>query len=365
MVYITDITLHIRAVGQWTNRLYDYFEHSQTMSLKDALKTMKNLPTSDGELSQISDSVCGSMETEFENLRTLQRENLEALVQAFTSLSKRTMILPIPEDCDENGCRRKTRKLKSNSGTEISDSDFEDIELLEIEKNKEENRPNEITFSLIEAYQNFTEEVHSNAVFLNKPLKIHLDGPYGAPSSNIFETEHAVLVATGIGVTPFASILQSIIYRHIEKKRNCPVCQHSWTEKVPSQRIMSLRKVDFMWINRDHSSFEWFVEKLASLKQQQISMYGENNEQHQFLDIHMYVTGKEAKYEDKNISIKKKYGDTLNWQSGRPDWHQLFTQLRKQNRGKVTVFYCGRPDLGTFLRSKCSEFNFSFKKEVF
>jgi NADPH oxidase 5 len=45
-------------------------------------------------------------------------------------------------------------------------------------------------------------------------LQIFIDGPYGAPSSHIFRAQHAVLVGTGIGVTPFASILQSIMHRY-------------------------------------------------------------------------------------------------------------------------------------------------------
>ncbi len=44
--------------------------------------------------------------------------------------------------------------------------------------------------------------------------QIHLDGPFGAPATDIFRAEHAVLVATGIGVTPFSSILQSIMHRY-------------------------------------------------------------------------------------------------------------------------------------------------------
>jgi len=31
-------------------------------------------------------------------------------------------------------------------------------------------------------------------------IKIRLDGPYGSPSSRIFNSRHAVLIATGIGV---------------------------------------------------------------------------------------------------------------------------------------------------------------------
>ena len=44
---------------------------------------------------------------------------------------------------------------------------------------------------------------------------------------------------------------------------------------------------------------------------------------------------------------------------------QVFTKLREENRGKVTVFYCGNPLLATTLRKKCQEFGFRFRKEVF
>ena len=50
----------------------------------------------------------------------------------------------------------------------------------------------------------------------HSPLEVYLTGPYGAPTSGLFygKVEHAVLIATGIGVTPFASILQSIMFKY-------------------------------------------------------------------------------------------------------------------------------------------------------
>ena len=53
-----------------------------------------------------------------------------------------------------------------------------------------------------------------------KQLKVYIEGPFGAPASDIFRAEHAVLIATGIGVTPFSSILQSIMhqYKQVHKK---------------------------------------------------------------------------------------------------------------------------------------------------
>ena len=42
--------------------------------------------------------------------------------------------------------------------------------------------------------------------------------PCGAPPSQIFRAQHAVLIGTGIGVTPFASILQSIMHRYWQER---------------------------------------------------------------------------------------------------------------------------------------------------
>ncbi len=69
-----------------------------------------------------------------------------------------------------------------------------------------------------------------------------MDGPYGTPSSHIFHAQHAVLIAAGIGVTPFASILQSIMHRYYASLQKCPNCQYSWANQMPDS-IMNLKKV--------------------------------------------------------------------------------------------------------------------------
>jgi NADPH oxidase len=50
---------------------------------------------------------------------------------------------------------------------------------------------------------------------------------------------------------------------------------------------------------------------------------------------------------------------------GRPDWNTVFNNLKKENKGPISVFYCGNPALATALRKKCQEFGFKFHKEVF
>ena len=73
-------------------------------------------------------------------------------------------------------------------------------------------------------------------------LQCHIDGPYGTATREIFETEHAVLVGAGIGVTPMASILQSVMYLYKESKRTCPHCQHCFYGPI-SDHAMKLKKV--------------------------------------------------------------------------------------------------------------------------
>ncbi|UZP33084.1 hypothetical protein NXS19_000900 [Fusarium pseudograminearum] len=49
---------------------------------------------------------------------------------------------------------------------------------------------------------------------------LRIDGPYGAPAEDVFENEIAVLIGTGIGVTPWAAILKNIW--HLRNSPNPP-----------------------------------------------------------------------------------------------------------------------------------------------
>ncbi|XP_024085279.1 NADPH oxidase 5 [Cimex lectularius] len=209
---------------------------------------------------------------------------------------------------------------------------------------------------------------------VGKPLEIYLDGPYGAPSSHIFRAQHAVLIATGIGVTPFASILQSIMHRYWKARHCCPNCKHTWVSEIPPT-IMHLRKVDFFWINRDQRSFEWFVNLLSQLEIEQAELGGAME---RFLEMHMYITSALQKTDMKAVGLQlaldllheKEKRDLITGlktrtNAGRPNWDKVFKQLLDQKKGKVTVFYCGPPQLARILRLKCDQFGFSFRKEVF
>lgn len=41
--------------------------------------------------------------------------------------------------------------------------------------------------------------------------ELRIDGPFGAPAEDVFNCEIAVLIGTGIGVTPWGSVLKDIL----------------------------------------------------------------------------------------------------------------------------------------------------------
>uniref|UniRef100_A0A8C9RKG7 NADPH oxidase 5 n=1 Tax=Scleropages formosus TaxID=113540 RepID=A0A8C9RKG7_SCLFO len=204
-------------------------------------------------------------------------------------------------------------------------------------------------------------------------IKCYVDGPYGTPTRQIFTSEHAVLIGAGIGITPFASILQSIMYRYRMRKQNCPNYSYSWCENIKDNE-MKLRKVDFIWINRDQKSFEWFVSLLTKLEMDQADKEPEGR----FLEMHMYMTSALSKNDMKAIGLqmaldllaKKEKKDSITGlrtrtQPGRPDWGKVFQKVAEEKKGKVHVFFCGSPALGKLIKAHCERFGFSFCKENF
>ncbi|XP_026877262.2 NADPH oxidase 5 [Electrophorus electricus] len=216
-----------------------------------------------------------------------------------------------------------------------------------------------------------TAKLSENHRFCN--IKCYVDGPYGTPTRQIFASEHAVLIGAGIGITPFASILQSIMYRYRMRKQNCPNCSYSWCATIKDSE-MNLRKVDFIWINRDQKSFEWFVSLLTKLEMDQADEEPEGR----FLEMHMYMTSALSKNDMKAIGLqmaldllaKKEKRDSITGlrtrtQPGRPEWRKVFQKVSEEKKGKVHVFYCGSPALAKVIKAHCEQFGFSFYKENF
>ena len=146
--------------------------------------------------------------------------------------------------------------------------------------------------------------------------------------------------------------------------------------------MFNLKKVDFIWINRDQKSFEWFVNLLSQLEAEQQEHGGELG---RFLEMHMYVTSALQRTDMKAVALQlaldlmheKEKKDLVTGlkartNAGRPNWTKVLTkvseikntcscvhvhtstlfscfknfgtlQVREERKGEVTVFYCGNP----------------------
>ncbi|KFY68588.1 hypothetical protein V496_00974 [Pseudogymnoascus sp. VKM F-4515 (FW-2607)] len=203
---------------------------------------------------------------------------------------------------------------------------------------------------------------------------LRIDGPYGAPAEDVFDNEIAVLIGTGIGVTPWAAILKNIWHL-----RNSP---------NPPKR---LRRVEFIWVCKDTTSFEWFQTLLSSLEAQSFeaaSIPGSSGTE--FLRIHTYLTQRLDADTAQNIVLNSVGSDVdpltelkTRTNFGRPDFHRLLTGMREgimdrtyisglegSMRTNVGVYFCGPSQAARSIKKACKDattpdVNFSFWKEHF
>jgi len=183
-------------------------------------------------------------------------------------------------------------------------------------------------------------------------LVASVDGPYGSPSAHIFESKNAVLIGAGIGVTPFASVLESLVLR-----RN-----------GESRRPSELRKVHFFWLNRDQYSFEWFRDLLAELEAQ---------DRENLLDIHLCMNGRGAGVTTLGVELAREVmhasgrsdlitGLRTHTHIGSPDWEAMLGDVARWHPNeRVDVFFCGPPGLAAKLRPICARLGMTFREERF
>lgn len=177
-------------------------------------------------------------------------------------------------------------------------------------------------------------------------LFANVDGPYGSPSAHIFEAKNAVLVGAGIGVTPFASVLESLVLR----------------------RKGETRRIHFFWVNRDQYSFEWFRDLLVRLEQE---------DPDGLLDVHLCMDGRGAGATALGVELAREVmhaagrsdlitGLRTHTHVGPPDWDALLADVAAFHPDEpVDVFFCGPPGLAAKLRPICARHGMRFREERF
>ncbi|VFV26758.1 nadph oxidase 4-like isoform 1 [Lynx pardinus] len=172
--------------------------------------------------------------------------------------------------------------------------------------------------------------------------KLYIDGPFGSPFEESLNYEVSLCVAGGIGVTPFASILNTLL--------------DDWEP-------YKLRRLYFIWVCRDIQSFRWFADLLCVLHNK---FWQENRPD--YVNIQLYLSQTDG--------IQKIIGEkyqALNSRLfiGRPRWKLLFDEIAKCNRGKtVGVFCCGPSSISKTLHKLSNRNNsygtrFEYNKESF
>ncbi|KAI9732890.1 MAG: hypothetical protein M1834_003830 [Cirrosporium novae-zelandiae] len=205
--------------------------------------------------------------------------------------------------------------------------------------------------------------------------RLRVDGPFGAPAEDVFDNEIAVLIGTGIGVTPWASVLKNIW--HLRSGPNPP---------------SRLRRVEFIWVCKDTTSFEWFQALLSSLEEQSTSAAAEAgvSSEFEFLRIHTYLTQRLNADQQANIYLNTVGSDVdpltelkSRTHFGRPDFPQLFERMRDglldqtylgglegRLHTDVGVYFCGPNAAAREIRKACKGstekgVRFKFWKEHF
>jgi predicted ferric reductase len=185
----------------------------------------------------------------------------------------------------------------------------------------------------------------------NEPGLIALvDGPYGSPSGEIFGCRFAILIGAGIGVTPFASVLESLVLG---------ASHRSGTR---------LEKVHFFWLNAGQHSFQWFAELLAELER--VDTRG-------ILEIHLCMTGARMGVSAMALEIARdimrteKRSDIItglrtHTHVGVPDWEAALSAISASHGPEpTTVFYCGPAGLEKKIRPVCERRGMPFRVERF
>lgn len=176
---------------------------------------------------------------------------------------------------------------------------------------------------------------------------VYIDGPYGTATRHIFDVPHAVAIAAGIGVTPFASILQSLLLGRSNSQ---------------------LRKLRFVWLANDQHAFEWFRDLLGSL---------EKRDHEQLLDMHIYLTSGRSDMAGGILDVAQKVmragsqGDVVtglrtHTSLGTPDFDRLLESFyRDPGLPRPHVFFCGPPALGRIVAKSSRRLQLAFRSERF
>eukprot|EP00794_Sanderia_malayensis_P000307 gene307-937_t len=181
-------------------------------------------------------------------------------------------------------------------------------------------------------------------------LTVYVDGPYGSPFQDISRFSVAVVITAGIGVTPFASVLNQI---------------RSTIKHTKSYG--KLKRLYFIWVCKTHDDLSWFLDIL----------YRISKEMNDGLDDEVFTTNlfltraTQLSETDPSFFDERKQWLSRKVQYKRPNWKKEFSKIEDQHQSqRIGVFFCGPKAIHPALHRLCNKEyqnknTFVFHKENF
>jgi len=174
----------------------------------------------------------------------------------------------------------------------------------------------------------FDKSINDKEEDKDNPPKIRIEGPFGGGNQDWYKFEVAVMVGGGIGVTPYASILNDLVFGTSTNRYSGVAC----------------KKVYFLWICPSHRYFEWFIDVLRDVEKRDVT---------DVLEMHIFITQFFHKFDLRTtmLYICENHFQRLCRRS-------MFTGLKAIN-------HFGRPDMPSFLKFVQKKHSYVSKVGVF
>ncbi|CAO1437791.1 unnamed protein product [Diamesa tonsa] len=179
-----------------------------------------------------------------------------------------------------------------------------------------------------------------------RKLLFILDGPFPSPMESIIAHEKVILIAAGIGITPFISIFNYML---------------------KTTKMLPLKRIHLVWVSKDVEQFTLFSDILSSLTQ---TFWNENKPDK--FQIRLYLTQSNNKPRTRRISFPDEedplndnelFGNNADFitsrlYSGRPNWSYLFNYWTSlYQKDIINVYSCGPKTLNKEVRQYCQKYN--------
>ncbi|CAF0862575.1 unnamed protein product [Adineta steineri] len=167
-----------------------------------------------------------------------------------------------------------------------------------------------------------------------------IEGPFSTCTSYIFDCEHVVLVGAGIGITPYISALESLIYQLREQRSE----QESYLAATTPQETTNSQEQRSRYLD-----IHLYCTSIRSHEQAMLGNLPYN------LVANMYEV---IQHEDMHTQLRTPT------HVGRPPWKLLFAKFKAEHRS-TNVFFTGNRIMADEIKKHCDEHTFRFQHEPY